>query len=257
MAVDSVSFTFGEGIYGLLGPNGAGKTTLIKCICGLLRPNTGSICLSDKSIGYLPQQFGAFKELTVRQMMEYFAVLKGLEKSKIDKEITLNLDHVHLTEHTDRHVGHLSGGMVRRLGIAQALLGDPEIILLDEPTVGLDPEERIRVIDVISRIKTGKTILVSTHIVEDVEHLCEETVIMRDGTIIQSTKSNEMASFAEGKAFLVREQDRAKLTAKAYIKNTCELDGTKYLYVLSSEDQPGENISATFEDGYLCVIKAL
>lgn len=257
VALDSISFTFEQGVYGILGPNGAGKTTLIKCICGLLRPNSGDLHISGSGIGYLPQQFGAFQELTVKQMMEYFAVLKELEKARISDEISLSLEQVNLTDQANEKISHLSGGMVRRLGIAQALLGNPEIILLDEPTVGLDPEERIRVIDVIAKIKSRKTILVSTHIVEDVESLCEEAVIMREGRIIHTSKSSALADFAKGKAFLVDERYKNEVSKTGYVKNTCVKGEKTYLYVLSSESQPGEKIQPTFEDGYLCVIKDL
>lgn len=256
-AVDSLSFTFEQGIYGVLGPNGAGKTTLFKCICGLLRPNSGDVRISGEGIGYLPQQFGAFGELKVKEMMEYFAVLKGLEKAEISDAISLSLEQVNLTPQTNMYVSQLSGGMTRRLGIAQALLGNPETILLDEPTVGLDPEERIRTIDVISKIKSQKTILVSTHIVEDVESLCEEAVVMQEGKIIHTSKSGELADYAKGKAFLVEERYRDEVLKTGYIKNTRVENGKTYLYVLSSAPQPGEEIQPTFEDGYLCVIKGL
>ena len=143
-ALNDFSCEFKHGIYGLLGPNGSGKTTMMRCICGLLSPEKGSIECDCENIGYLPQQFGAMKSLTVYETMRYFATLKKIPKSNQDNEIRYCIDLVNLSDKIKNKVGSLSGGMVRRLGIAQAIMGNPEIVLFDEPTAGLDPEERVR-----------------------------------------------------------------------------------------------------------------
>ena len=157
-ALNDFSCEFKHGIYGLLGPNGSGKTTMMRCICGLLSPEKGSIECDCENIGYLPQQFGAMKSLTVYETMRYFATLKKIPKSNQDNEIRYCIDLVNLSDKIKNKVGSLSGGMVRRLGIAQAIMGNPEIVLFDEPTAGLDPEERVRFKSLLRKIKNDKTI---------------------------------------------------------------------------------------------------
>ena len=152
-ALNDFSCEFKHGIYGLLGPNGSGKTTMMRCICGLLSPEKGSIECDCENIGYLPQQFGAMKSLTVYETMRYFATLKKIPKSNQDNEIRYCIDLVNLSDKIKNKVGSLSGGMVRRLGIAQAIMGNPEIVLFDEPTAGLDPEERVRFKSLLRKIK--------------------------------------------------------------------------------------------------------
>ena len=149
VAVDHFSMEFQPGVYGLLGPNGAGKTTLLRCICGLYRLDRRR-CPRRENPGYLPQSFGMFRELTLFQMMEYLAALKGLPKESQGEEIHRALELVNLSDRAGSRVKALSGGMVRRAGIAQALLGDPEVLLFDEPTAGLDPEERVRFQNVVA-----------------------------------------------------------------------------------------------------------
>ena len=157
-ALDDIDLYLEPGVYGLLGPNGAGKTTLMRCIAGILRPFDGKISGAD-NIGYLPQKFGMFKELTVLETMEYFAALKNIPRSRYRICAMECLEQVHLAERAKDKVASLSGGMVRRLGIAQTLLGSPSLILVDEPTAGLDPEERLRFKNLISSIRTNRIIL--------------------------------------------------------------------------------------------------
>ena len=187
--LNNISVNFDKKTYGLLGENGAGKTTLIRCITGMYSSYDGDINLLDSNkiqnnIGYLPQNFGAFKELTVNDMMLFFANQKALDLKNTATEIDSLLNLVNLSSQKDIKISKLSGGMLRRLGIAQALLGDPQTIILDEPTAGLDPEERLRFKNLIEKIKKEKTIILSTHIVEDVDALCDEIVIVKEGKII-------------------------------------------------------------------------
>lgn len=257
VAVDSLSIVFKNGVTGLLGPNGAGKTTLLRCICGLYSLDTGSIETGGGKIGYLPQQFGMFRGLTLYQMMEYFAAIKEIPKNKAISQIERCIELVNLSDRLNSKVSELSGGMVRRAGIAQAILGDPEIIILDEPTAGLDPEERVRLKNVISKIQAQKTILLSTHIVSDVEALCNRVIIMNEGKMAAQGSTEEIAHLGSGKVYDVAEKNESQLQGNFFIKDRQEENGERLLRVLSPVEQPGEQVKPTMEDGYLCVIKSL
>ena len=207
MVLKGIDCEIGEGVYGLLGPNGAGKTTLMRCIVGLYSLQGGQILFDGKDvakngdllarIGYLPQKFGLFKELKVYNMMEYFATLKNIPKEEQRPAIEKSLEIVNLSERMGDRVGALSGGMIRRLGIAQAVLGEPEVILFDEPTAGLDPEERMRFKNIIASIKKGRTILISTHIVEDVEAVCDHILVMDNGLIVGAGTDSQVRAAAQ------------------------------------------------------------
>ena len=181
--VRQVSFSLGKGACGLLGPNGAGKTTLLRAISGVI-PYEGEI-KTDGLVGYLPQRFGIYNELTVAEAMEYFALLSRVPKKEMTEEIKRCLELTNMEQYSDKRVGKLSGGMLRRLGIAQSVLGRPQVILLDEPTTGLDPEERMRFKLMINGIKKDCTVLLSTHIVEDVTDVCDNVMIMYEGKILE------------------------------------------------------------------------
>lgn len=198
-AIQNFSCELDSGCYGLLGPNGAGKTTLLRCILGLYPVSDGSITLEkEEKIGYLPQRFGMFHELKVKEMMQYFAAAKKVPKKDFDAEIDRVLASVNLAERTEDKVGHLSGGMQRRLGIAQAILGDPDILFLDEPTTGLDPEERSHFKDIIRKLaKEDKIIVISTHFVEEVEAVCDRVLIMKEGRLLENVTVEEACHFAE------------------------------------------------------------
>ena len=253
VAVDHFSMEFHPGVYGLLGPNGAGKTTLLRCICGLYRLNGGAV-QGGENPGYLPQSFGMFRELTLFQMMEYLAALKGLPKESQGEEIRRALELVNLSDRAGSRVKALSGGMVRRAGIAQALLGDPEVLLFDEPTAGLDPEERVRFQNVVAARRKGVT-LISTHIVSDVEALCGTILIMNQGKLITAGTAQEIAQLAQGKVYVLTGDREAELQGSFFIKSRGEENGASVLRVLSPERQPGEVTAPTMEDGYLCAIK--
>ena len=203
----NISCSLNTGIYGLLGPNGAGKTTLLRCVLGLYPFEKGEIRLNGKkitdiqrqvNIGYLPQKSGVFPGLTVEEHLRYFANLKKLEKTKTDAFINEALEMVHLTEQRKMKGRKLSGGMVRRLGIAQAVLGMPELVIFDEPTTGLDPEERMRFKNIVRQLGKETTVIMSTHIVEDVEVVCDQILIMKDGTFSMQGTQEEVIRCAEG-----------------------------------------------------------
>lgn len=202
-AVDSVTYTMTNGVYGLLGLNGAGKTTLIRMLCTLIRPDDGSIICNGKNIfemggayrnllGYLPQDFGFYPDFTVKDYLMYIASIKGIRPVVARRRVNGLLESVGLSKMQGRKMKKLSGGMKRRVGIAQALLNDPRILILDEPTAGLDPNERIRFRNLISELAEERLVLLSTHIVSDVEYIANDIVLMKDGKIVHSGTSKEM-----------------------------------------------------------------
>lgn len=192
--LEQISLQLENGVYGLLGPNGAGKTTLLRCLLGLYPLNGGEIKMDIPyhKVGYLPQTFGLFRELTVYDMLYYFCGLKKIPKNKRQESIEEALEYVNLLESKKTQISKLSGGMQRRVGIAQAVLGNPPLIIFDEPTVGLDPEERKRFKDMLFQIKENKTILFSTHIVGDIEDVCDQIIIMKNGKVLKAETLHEM-----------------------------------------------------------------
>lgn len=249
--LNSINLEIDSGVYGLLGPNGAGKTTLIRCITEILHPYKGTI-IAPNSIGYCPQKFGFFKQLTVYETLEYFAALKEIPKKLHQKTIMECIEKVNLTEQREKKMGSLSGGMIRRVGIAQALLGDPKLIIFDEPTAGLDPEERLRFRNILSHIQKDSTVLVSTHIVEDVVTSCDHILVLNNGSVVSNSTPEELRNLASGKVFHVPSKLTAEIQSPYLIVNEDISNGV--LRVLSNKNQPGEFASPTVEDGYLLVI---
>lgn len=193
IAVDRVSLRLHKGVYGLLGTNGAGKTTLLRMVCGILTPTGGTIALDGVDVteeeyrarlGYLPQDFGYYPEFTGRDFLLYMAALKGLSRAQARRRTGELLRVVALEQAADKKIKTYSGGMKQRLGIAQALLNDPQLLVLDEPTAGLDPKERVRFRDLIGALGQDSIVLLSTHIVSDIEHIADEILMMKDGQLI-------------------------------------------------------------------------
>lgn len=256
VALDHVSLELKEGVYGLLGPNGSGKTTLLRCMAGVMRQTSGRIDC-PRNIGYLPQKFGMFKELTLYESMEYFCAMKKVPKANQRDMIMNCLEQVHLADRAKDKVGALSGGMVRRMGIAQTLLGDPELILVDEPTVGLDPEERLRFKNMIRQSFVGKTVLISTHIVEDVDSICSDIILLDKGHILTQCSALELREQAKGKVYSVPASRRQELKKPYCIireEYGAEQDS---LRVLSPVEQLGDILAPTIEDGYMLHIRGL
>ncbi len=200
IAVDRVTFDLSEGVTGLLGANGAGKTTLMRMITGILTPTSGEITADGIAVqteeyrallGYLPQDFGYYPEFTAREFVQYIAALKGLDKKTAKRKTEELLELVGLSDMAGKKIKTFSGGMKQRVGIAQAIVNDPKILILDEPTAGLDPKERVRFRNLIAEIGKNTIVLFSTHIVSDIEHIANNVLMMRDGQIIYDGKWSE------------------------------------------------------------------
>ena len=205
-AVDNVSLNLKSGVLGLIGHNGAGKTTLMQMIATLSRPSSGQILFQGQDIvknpnairarlGFLPQDFGVYPNLSALEFMQYFAALKGVNDSARIRRL---LDLVNLQDHANRQAASFSGGMRRRLGIAQALLNDPDILVVDEPTAGLDPEERLRFRNLLAELGRNKLVIISTHIVSDVESMASEIAIMRSGKLVAFATPEAIIAAARG-----------------------------------------------------------
>ena len=211
-AVEDVSLCLTPGVWGLLGANGSGKTTLMRMICGIMKPTAGRICYDGVDItqlddayrdiiGYLPQEFGFYPEFTVQQYLEYISALKGLTDRQATARIDELLTELSLTDVRRKRILKLSGGMKRRVGIAQALLNNPEFLVLDEPTSGLDPAERVRFRNLLSEFARNRIVLISTHIVSDVEYIASQNAIMKNGSILQTSTTQELVSRIHGRVF--------------------------------------------------------
>lgn len=212
-AVNDVSLDLAPGVWGLLGANGAGKTTLMRMIAGIMPPTSGDILYDGVSIrilkesyreifGYLPQEFGFYPEFTVQDYLEYMGALKGLTKQRTKEKIDELLEKMALTDVRKKKIVKLSGGMKRRVGIAQALMNDPEILILDEPTSGLDPAERVRFRNLLSEYAQDRIVLISTHIVSDVEYIAGCNAIMKAGAILEVGSTESLLKLAEGRVWL-------------------------------------------------------
>lgn len=232
IAVNDFNVILTSGIYGLLGPNGAGKTSLMRIIADVSNATSGEVYLNGKSktelgadyrdvLGYLPQDVGFYKSFTAQKFLEYVATLKGIDKEKASIKIDELLKFVNLEKDRKRKIGKFSGGMKQRLGIAQALLNDPKILILDEPTAGLDPNERIRFKNLIAEISRDKIVILSTHIVSDVEFIANEILIMRDGELVEKATPVEMLNSIRGKvhSLKIKEDLLHKVQSKFKVSN--------------------------------------
>ncbi|MEU4221833.1 ABC transporter ATP-binding protein [Actinoplanes sp. NPDC026623] len=214
LAVDGLDLTFGTGVHGLLGPNGAGKSTLMRALATVVKPDSGRLALLGeqvdgradlrrvrRALGYLPQQFGFYPRFTVREFVEYVAWLREMPRTAVPGAVQRAIDRVGLTAKADARMRTLSGGMLRRAGIAQAIVNDPELLLLDEPTVGLDPEQRLDFRELLRDLGVDCCVLVSTHLVEDVTAACTDVVLINEGRLVhQGTPATLVAQGAEGDA---------------------------------------------------------
>lgn len=264
-AVRDVSLTLGSGVYGLLGANGAGKTTLMRMLCGILEPTEGTVRCDGAEItrlgedyrallGYLPQDFGCYPDFTGAEFLRYIAALKGLTRAETRRRTAQLLEQVGLADAGRKKLRAYSGGMRQRLGIAQAMLNDPEILILDEPTAGLDPRERVRFRNLIADYAKGRTVLLSTHIVSDVEAIADRILLMKNGTIADEGTVAELAQNARGKVWTLRTDatTAAKLEAVYNMANLRhEGEGVELRLITADPPAGATPAEPTLEDVYL------
>ena len=267
-AVSQVSLKLTPGVWGLLGANGAGKTTLMRMVAGILKPTEGKVLYDGISIqvlrekyrdifGYLPQEFGFYPEFTVQDYLEYMAVLKGLTKKEGKRRIVELLEKMTLLDVRKKKIVKLSGGMKRRVGIAQALLNEPEVLVLDEPTSGLDPGERVRFRNLLSEFAShDRIVLISTHIVSDVEYIATCNAVMKDGKILATGTTEELVTMVEDKVWtgMVPLGQLAEYERKLQIVNLKnEADGQVSIRYLSEKPQVADSVKEVprLEDLYL------
>lgn len=271
IAVDRLSATLTPGVYGLLGANGAGKTTLMRMICDVLKPTSGSIIYNDIPIerlgeryrsilGYLPQDFGYYPDFTALDFMLYLSALKGLDSKAAKRRSMELLDLVGLKHVAKRKVKTFSGGMKQRLGIAQAVINDPQVLVLDEPTAGLDPKERVRFRNLISALAQDKVVILSTHIVSDVEYIADEILIMRAGQIVATGTIEEILAQVSGVVWecAVTPREADVMSTRMAVGNVrYDHDGLAVVRIVS--DTPPHKsarlVEPTLEDVYLYIFQ--
>lgn len=264
IAVDRLSLNLTNGVYGLLGANGAGKTTLMRMICGILKPTSGEvnfngIDVSEESyrdvMGYLPQDFGYYPEFSAQDFMYYMASLKGLTKVQAKTKTKELLEIVSLSEVARKKIKSFSGGMKQRLGIAQALLNNPKILVLDEPTAGLDPKERVRFRNLISEMGKDRIVLLSTHIVSDIENIANVILVMKDGQLIHNGALDKIIRAIDGKVFeCTVDSKAAEHLMTQYPVINLRAEGNDTFLRLVCDEKPHDMavaVSATLEDLYL------
>jgi len=275
LALDQFTATFEPGIYALLGPNGSGKSTLMNIITDNLKADSGEITYTDNSgteenvlkmgvrfrekIGFMPQYPGLYPNFTVERFMWYMAALKDMEKTEAKQQISEIFAAVELDDIPRRKIGALSGGMKQRLALAQAVLGDPEILILDEPTAGLDPKQRIAIRNYISKISFNKIVIIATHVVSDIEFIARDIIMLKKGVIVDNAPPHELTQKIEGKVWILpcAENEVQKLQELFRVTNIArdETSGTVNLRVLADAAPTARSrpASPALEDYYLCV----
>lgn len=272
MAVDNISLTISQGMFGLLGPNGAGKSTLMQIITTLLKPTAGQVLFNNldiqenkptlrKQLGYLPQEFGLYKKLNAWEFTDFICHLKGINSKKARHiEIERVLRQVNLWVNRKQRIHGYSGGMKRRLGIAQALIGNPKLLIVDEPTAGLDPEERIRFRNLLTQLSGERIVILSTHIVSDIESCCNQLAVLKQGKLIFTGDQQGLTKKAEGKVWKTRvnEQDLNTMNANAKIVSTKREQGYLVIRYLDHRllGQESIQVKPTLEDGYMALTQA-
>mgnify|MGYP003300886121 CR=1 FL=1 len=265
-ALDNFTITLTPGVYGLLGPNGAGKSTLMGLLTDTVKRQTGSILCDGKdilemgaafrkSIGYMPQQQGYYEEFSVGRYLHYMAALKGMSRKQAKAEIRQLLEVVGLSHCLHKRMGALSGGMRQRILLAQSLLNDPKILLLDEPTAGLDPEERIRIRNYISALAADKIILLATHVVSDVESIAEQVLLLNKGRLIAADTPSALIEQVRPyvSEVLCSREELAEYQSKYTVSNVTQLDGQLLLQLVGDDVPPSrtEQIRVSLDDVYL------
>jgi ABC-2 type transport system ATP-binding protein len=265
-ALKEFNAQLGEGVYGLLGANGAGKTTLINLFVGILKSDNGTILINDKDIkkmgneflsyiGYMPQYPLFYREFTVMDFLLYMCTLKGIPKLIGKRRAHDLMEIVNLTDAVNKKIGALSGGMRQRVGIVQAMLGNPAVLILDEPTAGLDPQERIRFRNLIAQFSKGRTVLLATHIVSDVEFIANEVLILKNGELIRKNTTEKLEEEIQGKVWSVSVSDTEALTRfDEYKISNMQRFGENITLRLIAEERPDETairLQPNLEDVFL------
>ena len=268
-ALRGIDLEIGSGMFGLVGPNGAGKTTLMRILAGLVRPTSGAVRvlgndvttphgkLATKAVlGYLPQELGLYPNLTAREFLDYIAILKGVtDRSVRRQQVTDALQQVRLSDEADRQLKTYSGGMKRRVGIAQALLGDPQLLIVDEPTAGLDPEERVRLRNLLSDMAVRRTVILSTHIVEDISQSCNDLAVIAHGKVLFRGTPRDLIARARGHVWTINsagERPNNGLT----IVSTLQLQEAVQFRVLGEPaGHTATPAEPSLEDGYMWLMK--
>lgn len=263
------SLSVNQGILGLLGPNGAGKSTLLKMIATISKPTEGSILLNDQDIiaqpnymrqqlGYLPQDFGVYPNLNAFEFLNYIAAMKGIGGDGLKSRIQFLLEGLNLMETAKKPIGSYSGGMKQRVGIAQALLNEPKVVIFDEPTVGLDPEERVRFRNLISELADKSIVILSSHIVSDIDTIADQVAIMKTGSLIAMDYPEEIIAKVRGKVF---EIDLSKSEASTFkeehmvVNTTRKKDAIRVRYISDQSVPNATQTEASLEDAYLFLTK--
>ena len=265
-ALKQINYTFTEGIYGLLGANGSGKTTMMRLLCNLQKPSEGRILFDGKDIknagqdyrdqlGYLPQNFGCYPDFTCYKFLCYMATIKGFSKKEAPDRIMEVLTLVDLADMREKKICHLSGGMRQRLGIAQSILNDPKLLILDEPTVGVDPQERVKFRNLVHKIAHGRTVILSTHIVSDIEYTATELIFMRLGEIVGAGTPDSLLSQLDGQIWECsvphREADKYYNRFRVISQTNHDEDCTLRLFHDGPPQEGAKQVRANLEDLYL------
>lgn len=269
-ALNQINLDIGMGMFGLLGPNGAGKTTLMRIIAGLLRPTSGAVTVAGHDVttaqgkqaaqsmlGYLPQEMGLYPDLTARELLDYIALLKGAtDRRQRQGQVDELLAMMRLSDAADRRLKTFSGGMKRRVGIAQTLLGNPQLLIVDEPTVGLDPEERVRIRNILSEVALRCAVILSTHVIEDIGHSCNDLAIIHHGQVLYRGSPAGLIEQAAGKVWSLTTRDSqfdSELTAVSALQVR---DGVQYRVLgIPAPHHQAVPLEPGLEDGYMLMMR--
>ena len=269
-ALNGIDLHIGPGTFGLLGANGAGKTTLMRIVAGIVQPTSGTVCVAGRDmataeertwvqrrLGYLPQELGLYPDLSAREFIDYIAILKGMvdRRARHDRvEELLNL--VGLTDVASARLKTFSGGMKRRVGIAQALLNHPRLLIADEPTAGLDPEERLHFRHLLMRLETDRTVVLSTHIVEDIVQTCTNLVVLGEGRVLFQGSTAELAALAIGRAWTFTTTGSVTRTGVTVVSMLHLAEGAQYRVVADGAPTPDAvSVMPSVEDGYMVLMR--
>jgi ABC-2 type transport system ATP-binding protein len=265
-ALEDINLKFDKGVYALLAPNGAGKTTLIKSITTLIFPTSGEILYNRKNIleldekyrdilGYLPQKFGYYKDSTPKEYLMYLSALKGIDKNNAKKRIDELLEKVAMSEFKNKKMKGFSGGMLQRIGIAQALLNDPEVLILDEPTAGLDPKERARLRNLIATLAKDKIIILSTHIVSDIESIASQVVFIKDKKVLMEGSISNICSNLKGKVYETTVEYEEVEKFRGQYKFLSEKEESRKIRIrfLSDNEKKFDSMEPNLEDVFLSI----